>query len=354
MANNQSKFFRVNVPERLGFSRISTISDREVWTHIVTPMVGAFLGEIVSSYSVDKETVQGEFPFDEVDNLNDHRLYGGQLGFVRNWYIENVYKTRNGALVIKRDGVKLEVLAFFGDYEHGKGEFIFKVALRDRRFDGTRRANDTALLSYEYDDPALNTPLEVNGRRLRSVELSIYGFMPGARIVDATGDQDLDDFVRNPYTFLDRPVLFLELFNKAWNSKRSPGQVATPIPDVAKRVIGGLEYLAKKKGYEVIQNAPSHFHVLMWGLSTGYTITDPAMAQIVSDFKAGIKRIKESGVQLTRPQESWVCALQSLPEDLIPPELRMRGPQWPQNNIDQKNLWIHKALTDEAKAFLGT
>ncbi|HEY9714400.1 MAG TPA: hypothetical protein V6C72_13095, partial [Chroococcales cyanobacterium] len=227
-----------------------------------------------------------------------------------------------------------------------------KAALRDRRFDGTRRANDTALLGFEYDDPRLNSPLELDGNLPPSVEMSIYGFMPGSRIVDASGDQDLDDFVRNPYTFLDRPELFLELFKKAWVSKRSPGQFASPIPDVAKYVATAFEKLAHSKGYDFLHNAPSHYHVAMWSTSLGYSICNPDDAKTMAELAAGIKRIKASGVALTRPQESWVCVLQSLREDLIPAELNMHGPKWPQDNISQQNLWVIKALNEKANASL--
>jgi hypothetical protein len=41
--------------------------------------------------------------------------------------------------------------------------------------------------------------------------------------------------------------------------------------------------------------------------------------------------------------------LQSLREDLIPEELNMHGPQWPQDNISQVNLWMYQPLHEGAK-----
>lgn len=55
-------------------------------------------------------------------------------------------------------------------------------------------------------------------------------------------------------------------------------------------------------------------------------------------------------MKLTRQQESWVCVIQSLPEQFIPAELNLHGPKWPQDNISSKNLWMHKPLSERARA----
>jgi hypothetical protein len=266
-------------------------------------------------------------------------------------YHSTVYRTTNGAFVVKRDGVKVKAFGWFGDYKNGNAELIFMCALRDRRFDGTRRANDTALLDFEFDDPIYNSRLSIDGTPINAsaCELSAYCFMPGSRIVDATGDAEFDQFVEKPFTFLDRPELFLQLFKRAWSTKRSPGQNAVPIPDVSKLLLPSFARLAKKLGYDFIQNAPSHLHVALWTRKYGYDYVDPAQAKVMAELAAGIKRIKASGVKLTRTQESWVCVLQSLREDLIPEELNMHGPQWPQDNISQVNLWMYQPLHEGAK-----
>lgn len=344
-------FQKLDVLEALGITPLTQVTDEQIWFELFTPMTRALLGDILDFTRGTRETVEGEFPGDGVSNLNNHLLFGGQSGFVRMPYHETVYRTANGAFVVKRDGVKMKAFGWFGDYKNGNAELIFMCALRDRRFDGTRRANDTALLDFEFDDPTYNSRLSIDGKPINAsaVELSAYCFLPGSRVRDASGDAQLDEFIEKPFTFLDRPELFLELFKRAWNTRRSPGQHATPIPDVSKLILPGFARIARKLGYDFIQNAPSHYHVALWTRKYGYDYVDPAHAKVVSELQAGIKRIKANGVALTRSQESWVCVLQSLREDLIPDELNMHGPKWPQDNISQVNLWMFMPLHDEAR-----
>lgn len=352
----KTKFLRPDVLALLGFTPICTVADEEIWNHLLTPMTRALLGPIVSDGKVEvRETVAGAFPGDEVTNFNDHRLYGGQTGFVRNRYLVSIYKTQFGAFIVKRDGVKFKAFGYFGDLDKGRLELIFKGSLRDRRFDGTARTNDCSLLDFEgFEDPVYNNPLTIKGERVKAVELSIYCFMPGSRIAAIGKDlSEYEQFVANPFKFLDRPELFLQYFDRAFNSERAPGQVSNAIPDVSKFVAPAFEEIARNKGYDFIENAPSHYHVAMWGQSIGYLYADPAQEQAIKDLTAGIARLKASGVKLTRPQESWVCVLQSLDPKFIPAHLNLGGPKWPQDNIGAQNLWVFKPLTDSARKMLA-
>jgi len=338
-------FHKHRVDDIARVTAIAYVTDREIWSYVVTPMVKALLGKIVSWKGEIRESVEGLFPGDEVSNINDHRLYGGKTGFVRFPYQYSCYKTEYGAFIVKRDGVKFEAFGWMGNLEKKQGELIFKIGLRDRRYDGTLAANDTALVDFPYDDPKLNGPLPVDAK---SVELSVYGFMPNSRVADCCGNAEFEAFVQNPYRFIDRPELFLKYFEWAWNSKRAPGQVAAAIPDVSKLVAPQFEKLAHKYGYDFIENAPSHYHVAMWGYSVGYRYRDLEQAKTIADLTAGIKRLKEAGMNLNRIQESWVCVAQSLPVELIPKGLYLGGPKWPQDNIGPQNLWMYKPLNDRA------
>lgn len=348
-----SKFHKHSVADIARVTPVAFVTDREIWTQLATPMVKSLLGPIdfAASRIQLMETTTGLFPGDEVTNLNDHRLYGGQAGFIRFPYLHSFYKTENGAFIVKRDGVKVEALGWFGDVLKGRGELIFRVALRDRRYDGSRHANDCALVDFPYDDPVLNKPLPFD---VRSAEISVYGFLPGSRVVASSGDRELDQFIEKPFTFLDRPELFLSLFKRAWQSQRAPGQNAAPIPDVSKLISPRFDAIATKRGYDVLEAAPSHYHVAMWAYALGYRFTDPAQAKLFSDLSAGIARTKAAGVPLNRAQESWVCVIQSLrPLDLIPKELYLGGPVWPQDNIGPQNLWMNKPLSDKGKSLLA-
>lgn len=348
---SKKDFFKEsNIPELLGLTPVSMVSDREIWQHLVTPLVKTMLGDIVAHEETVRDETEGDFPGDEVTNLNDHRLFGGQQGFIRFPYINSRYRTKYGTLVIKRDGVKFKVFGWYGKTSAEQSELIFKVALRDRRYDGTTRANDSALLDYEYTDPDLNHVLSLDGmpENSKSVELSVYGFLPGSRIVDATGDQEFSDFVENPFTFVDKPKRFMQLFWRVWKSNRSPGQVGSAVPDVAKLVPSATERFAINQGYDYIENASSHYHVARWAESIGYLYTCEEQEQAIKALGEGIARIKSSGKKLKRNQESWVCVLQHLPRKFIPDELYLDGAQWPQNNIDQENLWMYKPLSERA------
>lgn len=339
------KFKRVNAAALLGLTPLARVPDREVWSLLLTPNVKSLLGEVKSVRGPELvETVQGFFPGDEVSNLNDHRLYGGQNGFLRFPYLNTMYRTEYGALIIKRDLVKIKALGWFGDVDKGRAQLIYKTALRDRRYDGTKRANDTSLLEFPFDDPRLNVPLPQG----TGCELSIYGFLPGSKITDVIGDVEYENFIANPFTFTADPGKFMNFFQRAWTANRAPGQVAAPIPDVSKLMIGQLERVATKYGYDFLENAPSHYHVAMWGASIGYRYTYEHDAAALKALTEGIARLKANGVKLNRVQESWVCVLQSLPPEHIPAHLNMGGPIWPQNNIDQKNLWMYKPLNEKA------
>jgi hypothetical protein len=237
-----------------------------------------------------------------------------------------------------------------------KPQIIYKCALRDRRHDGTAKTNDTALIDFPgYDDPINVTPrFAGDPEDMRFVEASIYAFMPGSRIYEACGDLELDRFVAQPFNFVDKPDTFLRLFAQAWKSHRGPGQNGNPIPDVSKNVVQAFDAVALKAGYDYLENGCSHYHVARWTEANGYLYSNPAHKATMDQFAAGIKRVREElkakGIQLTRPQESWLCVLQSLPEDKIPAEFNFHGPKWIQDNIGPVNLWMYKPVSDRAKA----
>ena len=343
------KYTEANYSELLGVTAVCQISDREIWERLLSPITRGLLGPIVERRDpLVKDTVSGLFAGDEVTNLNGHRLYAGSPDFVRFPYVYNFYRTANGALIIKRDGLKFEAIGWFGDVEAGRGEVIFKAGLRDRRFDSTKRANDCALLEFPYDHPVYDRP---PSPVLRSVELSIYTFMPGSRIRDMVDDSDYDEFVRQPFKFRSEPEKFLKYFGMVWSSRRAPGQNSAPVTDVADSFLRQCESLALKYGYDLIEMAPSHYHVLRWGLGKGYSFVDPAHAAFVGDVNAGLQRIRDAGHPLTRSQQSWVCVAQSLPAESVPTHLALPGLIWPQDNIGPECLWLYKPLSRRASDF---
>lgn len=345
--------------EMLGITPLTrtALQDRFIFSRLLSPTVKAMLGRITNvSKAQVLDTIAGHFPGDEANNLNDHKLYGGQTGYVRYPYISQLFRTANGALVLKRDASKLKLSAWLGDVDKGKAELIHMAALRDRIHDGTMRANDCALLDFPYDDP-------VHHRRIhptaRSLEMSIYSYSPGSRLLDAIGDPEYDEFVAKPFKFVGDADLFLKYFWQVWKSNRSPGQNATSIKDVSKMILPGFEAIAERCGYDFLESAPSHYHVAMWVVGAGYRYSYQHDAQTMAEFAARLKDLRNTdGSPLTRSQQSWVCVLQNLKQrDAIPKHLDLGGVTWPQDNIGPETLWVHKPISvlahELAKSTLG-
>ncbi len=345
------KFVNYNPAEMLGFTRLTEVQDQEIWQHLLTPQVKALIGPItVHGVPQILETLAGQFPGDHATNLNSHRLYAGSQDYVRFPYLSTLHKTQHGALVIKRDAAKIKAMCWVGDVMLGTAELVYIAALRDRQHDGTKRANDSALLLYPYDDPKYHRRLHTG---LRSAEVSIYSFLPGSRVLDATGEPEFDKFIEMPFSFLDRPQLFRDYFQRAWKTKRAPGQFAAAIQDVSKLCPPGFEVIAKSKGYDLLECATSHYHVAQWLKGRGYRYSYTEDQTTIDQLTAGIKRIKSAGVPLTRQQESWVCVIQSLrPTELIPDGLYLNGPLWPQDNVGPELLWMNKPLNERAATLI--
>lgn len=342
----------VDFAEILGFTPVCRISDKEVWNNLLTPLVKALLGPITKPGENQLfETEQGHFPGDEASNLNNHLLYGGKSGYVRHPYISACHRTAEGALVVKRDFRKLRVTAWVGDVYSGKAKPVYYLGLRDRRYDGTPTANDCALLSFRYNDPIYSQVLH---RDLRALELSIYSFWPDFQVVDVTGDPEFAQFVEKPFTFADKPEVFLKHFDRVWKTKISPGQVGAPLRDVSRLLLPQVEQLASKYRYDVLEAACSHYHVAMWfSAANKYRYSYQQDADTMTKFSAGLKAIRDSGTPLTRPQQSWVCVLQNLhDEKSIPAHLRIVGAIWPQDNISPESLWVNKPLSSKALSLL--
>lgn len=346
-------FPKYNITEALGVTPISSVTDQEIWLHLITPVVKAILGPVTERGEAQPvEIIPGFFPGDEASNQNNHLLYGGKSGFVRFPYIAYRQRHERGQLITKRDGRKIKADCYFGtqaEIDKGAGKLLLSVGLKDRRFDGTRRGNDSALLHFPYDHPQFHKPLHPDAS---SVEISVYSFIPGSRIVDATGEPEFEAFIQQPFNFLDRPEVFLQYFHRAWKTAHSPGQIAAPVPDASKFLLKGFEHLAASRGYDFLESASSHYHVAKWFQAAGYRYSYQHDAETLNGFAQGLEAIRNAGHPLNRQQQSWVCVIQSLPQEFIPEYLRLPGLRWPQDNIGPQNLWQNKPLTKRALALV--
>lgn len=346
-----TKFAKHDYHSLLGFTPLSTVSDATVWSKLISPQIRAIIGDIVKFGEPQvTESIKGLVRGIVASNLNQHRLYGGLSDeTVRFPYIITVHDTEYGSLVILRDAVMIKVLCFFGRVETPSAQLIYKGALRDRRFDGTKRGNDSPLVEWVFDAHG-NRPLPVG----HGAEISTYGFQPKARVTDYfPQDREYEQFLANPFAFLTNADTFLKHFNRAWEGGLAPGQVAAPIYDVARVLAKQYEDVARKLGYDFVEATTSHYHVARLVLSRGYRFTYEHDMKTLAALQEGIEKIRAGGMKLSRQQESWVCVVQSLrPVELIPNGLYLGGPEWPQNNLDEKYLWLNLPLNDRAKQLL--
>jgi hypothetical protein len=325
---------------------VVSVSDLEIWKHLFTPTVRAILGRVTEPGKPQLlETEAGLFQGDSVSNLNNHKLFGGQNGYVRYPYVETIHRTSFGYFVVKRDPIKFVAYGYLGDIFKGQAEMIYMVALRDRRFDGTPRANDFPLLGFPMDDPQFNSPFAQS----TGVEDTCYAFLPGTKISAGNrDDQEYEDFVSAPYAFLGDPDRFLAHFRRVWKSNRAPGQLGAPIPDVSKLILPAVNALARRHGYDFIYGSVNHYHVGMWEIvKAKRQFRYDRDAKVMADLTAALQRLGQS-VKMTRTQGPWVCAVNQLPVDKIPPELYLGGPKWEYTNLDQRYLWLYNPLNRKA------
>lgn len=350
------QFHKYDPAQMLGPSPLAKASDELILKHMVSPQVKALLGPVTGGRVELRDSQAGFFPGDEVSNINGNIIKGRDgEALVRFPYVSSLYEHKNGCLIIKRDFLKIKVFAWLGDYKNGKADLILSTALRDRRHDGTKLVNDCSLLDYPYDHPVLSKRLTINGvtADLVTAETSLYSYFPGSSIAKSGGGKQLDEFVAKPFTFLDRPRLFMRLFKRAWKLDRFPGQNSIPIPDVGKLAHAGWEAVASACGLDALETNPSHYHVTLWNMAKGYVFSYEEQKANINAYKAAIQKLKENGVQLTRAQEAWVCVLNNLKErDLIPEHLRMDVPKWIQTNLDQESIWLVKPLSEKAVQLL--
>jgi len=340
---------REQINHYLGVQPIVKVSDKEVLQYLVSPntksMLGIQKGARGPWSQAMVDTVEGEFPGDEVTNLNEHVISGGNK--IRFPYLKSTLTGESGKLIVKRDQTKVVILGWYGKPgKDGPGQLIYKVAFRDRCFDGTPYANDCSLQDFPRHDPELHKRLT---DKMLSVELSTYGFLPGTRVRQFVGDAEYENFIAKPFKFVEQPEIFLKHFEQVFKSSLAPGQIAAPIPDMAAFMGPRVDEVAISLGYDFAEGAASHYHVYRWGQAFGWRVTDPDKAAILAELKAGLARLKEKGIRLTRSQESWVCVLQSLPRKHIPDNLYLGGATWQHDGLNKSYLWMHKPLTEKAK-----
>lgn len=329
---------------RLDVSRVpQRITDRHVLEgllheHVLDRLGGE--GQLLMAATEEAgEDVPGLFPGDAEHHAG--RVHTRRYGY------------RDGVVTIKRNHNALKIHVHRGSLARpDRMREIVKFKLRDKRHDGSPAANDSPLTDWYYHGPA-------DHPHAHSVELSIYSRDPDRYHGDVTGDAEMEEFLREPFSLAGSPR-FLPAWRRAFELAGAdggpfPGQAAPSLPGVAEHFTKGIEPFLRGLGYGRIDNLPSHWNVVHFLRKHGYRFVHPEQEKTVERLGTALAAVdaerRKTGLRpLTRAQQSWVVLLQNRAfqeAGVPPPELYLGGatyPLWLQDDGTPVNLWMWKPL----------
>ena len=320
------------------------ITDRHVLEHLLHDDVFALLGGRDEGRLVTAETVQvaehdgGMFP-------GDGEHHAGRVHVRR-------YAYPKGVVTIKRNHNALKIHVHRGSLDRPDAlREMVKFKIRDRRYDGSPKANDSPLTDWVYHG-ATDAP------HPHAVELSIYSRDPRRYHGDVTGDHATGEFLAEPFS-LAGPEGFLpawrQAFERAGEEPLFPGQVAPSLPGAAQHFTGGVEALLAHMGYQRIDNLPSHWNVVHYLRKVGYEVPRTEDRQALAELRESLDHVNAARAErgepaLTRAQEAWVVLLQSPAfrgKGVPPPDLDLGGrtyPLWLEDDGTARNIWMSKSI----------
>ena len=327
------------------------ITDRHVLEHLLHDDLFALIGDRQHGRLVKAETVQlGEHDVGLFPGDGEH--HPGRVHVRR-------YLYPHGLVTIKRNRNALKIHVHRGSLERpGEMREMVKFKIRDRRFDGSKAANESPLTDWFYDG-------EMDRPHPHAVELSLYSRDPARYHGDVTGDANLGEFLAEPFGLAGSPA-FLPAWRRAFalaadpKAPVFPGQVAPSIPGVAQHFTLGIEALLHRLGYRQIDNLPSHFNVYHFLAKQGYQATHPEDERALADLRTALDHLNATRAArgepaITRAQEAWVVLLQGPAfrgPGVPPPELDLGGktyPLWMNDDGTARNVWMTKAITERTR-----
>lgn len=343
-----------HVPElahELGHPNVSRaaqhVTDRHVMEHLLHDEVFNVIGHRDSGKLVAAETVHvgdhddGLFP-------GDGEHHPGMVHVRR-------YAYPNGVVTIKRNHNALKIHAHRGSLDKPDDmREIVKFKLRDKRFDGTKQADESPLTDWPYSNPSNDHAYP------HSVELSIYSRDPARYHGDVHGDKKMEQFLFEPFTLAGGSDQFLPMWKRAFEMAGDPkdpiypGQGAPSQPGVAGHFTAGVEPLLRQLGYTRVDNLPSHWNVVHFLKKQGYNVDDPEDERRLREISEKLKDLNRQRAvhdepPLTKAQESWIVLLQNRafrahgvpPSDL---DLGAEYPLWMNDDGSAKNIWMSRRL----------
>ena len=320
------------------------ITDRHVLEHLLHGDVFALLGGRDEGRLIAAETVQvtehdgGLFP-------GDGEHHAGRVHVRR-------YAYPRGLVTIKRNHNSLKIHVHRGSLDRPEAlREMVKFKIRDRRYDGSTRANDSPLTDWVYHG-ATDAP------HPHAVELSIYSRDPRRYHGDVTGDHATAEFLAEPFSLAgseDFLPAWRRAFEHAGQAPLFPGQVAPSLPGAAQHFTVGVEALLAHLGYQRIDNLPSHWNVVHYLKKVGYEVPRAEDQQALADLRAALDHVNAARAErgepaLTRSQEAWVVLLQSPAfrgKGVPPPDLDLGGkayPLWLEDDGTARNIWMSKSI----------
>lgn len=291
-------------------SKLSLVPTDQILTRLIHPSVFKLIG--VSLPLAEPEKVETE----DLTSLT----YTGSLGHI----------------LVRNDGVRVLIEASFGDRP------ILRCALRDRQLDGTD--GTSPLTFFPNTDPACNR-LPAPG--FLAAELSIYSWDPNTYLDGLEIQGTVGHFIADPDFYLwknyDRDT-FRNLFVQAFFLGRAPWQTAKPMSGVAAFFVTRAGILLKELGYHRIDAVPSWFNVAQFFNKMGYKFTYGEHEFTFQAIAEGLKRFSrgtDKKTALTRAQETWLVAMQNLPDLDIPKGLKLPA-RWPVTHTNM--YWVRMHL----------
>ncbi len=239
---------------------------------------------------------------------------------------------KRGRVCVAFDGIRLLIECFFGEL------LIFRGALRDRQLDGTDERSPP-LTAFPNSDPACN---RLPHPQLQVAELSIYSWHPDHFLPDCNKPGTIGHFVADPDHYIWRDFsarMFFPLFTEAMQRNMAPWQRAMPIPGATRHFVTRAAQLLAGLGYHRVDEVPSWFNVVGFFKKLGYQFT-------YGEHAAAYERLAETLVgfsTLSVQQQSWLVALQNIPESLITKRLRLDA-RWPVTHTNQYWARMHLNL----------
>jgi len=246
-----------------------------------------------------------------------------------------VYRGNKGHILLRNDGIRVLIEAFYGD------RFVLRGALRDRQLDATDAGSP--LTFFPNTDPACN---RLPGPGFLAAELSIYSWDPNTYLAGLDVHGTIGHFVADPDHYVWKNFdadTFFKLWEQAFFIGRAPWQTAKPMSGVATFFVKQSAAFLKALGYHRLDAVPSWFNVARFMKKLGYSFTYGEHELAFNAIEGALKSFKT----LDASQQSWLVALQNLPEAYIPAALKLPA-RWPVTHTNMYWVRMHLDLNPYA------